>query len=104
MGIWLSTGFLRRTSKLTSSCSSRTCKCGIAAVMVEAWKAWKAYKILNPDAKLYLFDLRGYGQMPVRQTTDDVFLIAGWSEKVFEILDAIEGGESALEHIQQIEL
>ena len=67
-------------------------------------KAWKAYKILNPDAKLYLFDLRGYGQMPVRQTTDDVFLIAGWSEKVFEILDAIEGGESALEHIQQIEL
>ena len=67
-------------------------------------KAWKAYKILNPDAKLYLFDLRGYGQMPVKQTTDDVFLIAGWSEKVFEILDAIEGGESALEHIQQIEL
>ena len=42
--------------------------------------------------------------MPVKQTTDDVFLIAGWSEKVFEILDAIEGGESALEHIQQIEL
>ena len=67
-------------------------------------KSWAKYRQMYPEAKLYLFDLNGYGQAPVRLVGDDVTLIAGWSEKVFEILDAIEGGESALEHISQIEI
>ena len=41
---------------------------------------WKKYKAIAPEAKLYLFDLAGYGQVPLDITGDDVFLIAGWSD------------------------
>lgn len=66
--------------------------------------AWSAYKRFAPKAKLYLFDLSGYGQAPLRLERDDVTLIAGWSEKVFDMLDAMERGGEALEQIGQVEL
>lgn len=66
-------------------------------------KSWKAYKNLAPGARLYLFDLRGYGQSPISIERDDVALIAGWSDKVFEVLDAIEQGKNAIDLIAQIE-
>ena len=65
-------------------------------------KSWDRYKSLAPDAKLYLFDLAGYGQSPVRMERDDVFCIAGWSDKVFDILAALESGESAIDEIHRI--
>ena len=37
-------------------------------------------------------------------TTNDVFLVAGWSDKVFDVLHAIEGGESVVQKIKAIEL
>jgi hypothetical protein len=49
-----------------------------------------------------LFDLAGYGQAPVRLEEDDVYLIAGWSDKVFAMLEAVEKGKSAIEAIQQV--
>ena len=67
-------------------------------------KSWKAYKKIAPNAKLYLFDLVGYGQSPLSLERDDVYLIAGWSDKVFDILNAIDEGESALNEIMKIEL
>ena len=66
--------------------------------------SWHKYKAQYPQAKLYLFDLSGYGQAPFRQTEKDVFLIAGWSDKVFEMLDAIENGNIVLDKIKEIEL
>jgi len=63
---------------------------------------WKAYKQIAPDAKLYLFDLAGHGQMPITTQGKDIFLIAGWSDKVFHVLRAIENGENALAEIQKI--
>jgi len=57
-----------------------------------------------PDARLYLFDLKGYGQAPLQVMRNSVFLIAGWSDKVFEVLDALENGEKALDVIYQAEL
>lgn len=66
--------------------------------------SWKKYKAMAPEAKLYLFDLCGYGQSPVSLESDDVCLIAGWSDKIFDILDAIEHGESALDTIRNIEI
>ncbi len=51
---------------------------------------WKAYKAFNPEAKLYLFDLSGYGHTPVEMRGDDVYLIAGWSDRVFDMLHAID--------------
>lgn len=65
---------------------------------------WKAYKALFPDAKLYLFDLAGYGQVPLRVEQHDVYLIAGWSDKVFDVLQALEEGQTTLSAIHEIVL
>lgn len=65
---------------------------------------WREYKKTVPDAKLYLFDLSGYGQSPLKMVGNDVTLIAGWSDKVFDMLSALENGSSVLEEISKIEL
>jgi hypothetical protein len=65
---------------------------------------WKQYKAIAPNAKLYLFDLAGYGNTPLNVLRDDVFLIAGWSDKIFDVLNAIENGSDALKMINSIEL
>jgi hypothetical protein len=66
---------------------------------------WLQYKSkVAPNAKLYLFDLKGYGQAPLQILRDDVYLVAGWSDKVFEVLAALENGSSALDAIHNIEL
>ena len=67
-------------------------------------KSWKAYKQIAPHAKLYLFDLAGYGNTPLSMQRNDVCLIAGWSDKVFDVLHAIENGEHAVEKIKQVVL
>jgi hypothetical protein len=59
---------------------------------------------IAPNARLYLFDLAGYGQMPLNVVSNDVFLIAGWSDKIFEVLEAIENGETALQMIEKVNL
>ena len=66
--------------------------------------SWKEYKKMAPEAKLYLFDLAGYGQLPMRLAEPDVYLIAGWSDRVFDVLSAIDKGEDALEMINKIEV
>jgi 60 kDa SS-A/Ro ribonucleoprotein len=66
---------------------------------------WLRYKTeVSPNAKLYLFDLKGYGQAPLQILRNDVYLVAGWSDKVFEVLAALENGGSALDAINNIEL
>jgi 60 kDa SS-A/Ro ribonucleoprotein len=65
-------------------------------------KYWAEYKKIAPNARLYLFDLAGYGQSPLSLQSDEVFLIAGWSERVFEVLEAIENGNSALSEIEKV--
>ena len=66
---------------------------------------WERYKRdVSPNAKLYLFDLKGYGQAPLQILRNDVYLVAGWSDKVFEVLAALENGGSALDAINNIEL
>jgi len=65
---------------------------------------WKKYKSIAPEAKLYLFDLAGYGNVPLEITDDDVHLIAGWSDKIFDILQAIDNGSDALKEIKSIEI
>ena len=66
--------------------------------------SWLKYREMFPEAKLYLFDMAGYGQSPLRLEEDGVTLIAGWSDKVFDILDAVEHGSTAIEEINKIEL
>ena len=65
---------------------------------------WQEYKKIAPNAKLYLFDMAGYGNTPIDLSTKDVYMIAGWSEKVFNVLDAIEKGQTALSEVEKIEI
>ena len=65
--------------------------------------SWRKYKKLAPNAQLYLFDLEGNGQLPLRLAEPDVYLIAGWSDRVFDVLSAIDKGENALSVINNID-
>jgi hypothetical protein len=65
---------------------------------------WKQYKKIARQARLYLFDLAGYGNTPIDIRKDGVYLIAGWSDKIFDVLSALENGEQALSEIEKIEL
>jgi 60 kDa SS-A/Ro ribonucleoprotein len=68
-------------------------------------KAWREYKKLNKDAKLYLFDLAGHGNTPVNIDRENgVFLISGWSNDIFTVLENLEKGEEALSEIKSIEI
>jgi hypothetical protein len=66
--------------------------------------SWNKYKQLAPNAKLYLFDLTGYGNVPINFKRSDVCLIAGWSDKIFGILDSIENGSDAVKKINAVTL
>lgn len=67
-------------------------------------KSWSCYKKIAPNAKLYLFDLAGYGRQPIDIKQNEVYLLAGWSDKIFDILESIENNASTLEKILQIDL
>ncbi|WP_133272354.1 TROVE domain-containing protein [Hymenobacter radiodurans] len=69
-------------------------------------RAWSDYRrTVAPNARLYLFDLAGHGTTPLEVRADHgVALIAGWSDKVFDVLQALENGESALAEIEKIDL
>jgi 60 kDa SS-A/Ro ribonucleoprotein len=65
---------------------------------------WKLYKRIAPNARLYLFDMAGLGKSPLEILKNDVYLIAGWSDKIFDVLAAVEAGSNAIEIINQVEL
>lgn len=67
-------------------------------------RSWKRYKTIAPDAKLYVFDLAGHGRAPLNMQRNDVCLIAGWSDKIFDILHSLDNAGNALAAINQIEL
>ncbi|MES2703646.1 MAG: TROVE domain-containing protein [Bacteroidota bacterium] len=67
-------------------------------------RSWNTYKAMHPAAKLYLFDLAGYGNTPLSIQRNDVFIVAGWSDKIFEVLEAIEQGACAVDKIKEIQL
>ncbi|MGK6343621.1 TROVE domain-containing protein [Chryseobacterium sp. DT-3] len=66
--------------------------------------SWNRYKSIAPDAKLYIFDLAGYGKQPLDIRKNDVYLIAGWSDKVFDVLNALEDRKSAIQMIKKVVL
>ena len=67
-------------------------------------KSWEKYRRMHPEAKLYLFDLGGYGQAPLRLEEDGGALIGGWSDKVFDVLEAVENGSDAVAEINKLVL
>lgn len=69
-------------------------------------RLWKEYKKLHPEAKMVIFNLDPSGgeSTPVDVVAGSAYLISGWSDKIFEVLDNLEKGESALKAINDIEL
>lgn len=76
---------------------------GDGGALAQEWAQYR--RVVAPNAKLYLFDLAGHGTVPleVRPETG-VALIAGWSDKVFDVLSALDSGGSALSEIEKIDL
>jgi 60 kDa SS-A/Ro ribonucleoprotein len=70
----------------------------------EIRKYWKLYKRQFPESKIYFFNLAGYATTPVKVNESDVYLLSGWSDKVFDMLTALENGSSVIETIKKIEL
>ena len=58
---------------------------------------WQQYKKINSNAQLFLFDLAGYGDTPLDIRSNDVYLIAGWSDKIFDVLASLEEGKHLLD-------
>lgn len=59
------------------------------------------YKKINPAVKVYSVDLKAYGNTMVK---DDAVLVSGWSEKIFDMIEAVEQGNSVVETINAINL
>ena len=65
-------------------------------------KLYEKYLKINPNVKVYSVDLRGYGTTVFK---DNVFKIAGWSEKIFNIMELLEQDPKALmNEIENVEL
>lgn len=65
---------------------------------------WNQYHAKYPNSRLYLFNLNGYGQVPLNLQKDSVACISGWSDKIFDILNNVENADSALKAIHDVEL
>ena len=64
---------------------------------------WNLYKSkVNPNAKLYLFNLNSYGQSALDLRSNDTYMITGWNDKIFTIMENIERGGDALDEIKEI--
>lgn len=63
-------------------------------------RVWKLYRQIAPGAKLYLFNLAGYGNKPLEVGKDGVFLVSGWNEHIFGVLKSLEKETLTLEEIQ----
>lgn len=65
---------------------------------------WAKYRAMYPASKLYVFDLSGYGQKLVVEHDKSVIHVAGWSDRIFDMVQYIENGDSAIKKILEIEL
>lgn len=61
------------------------------------------YQRLHPNARLYSFDLTGYGNIMIPQDTPNVCVIGGWSDRIFDFVKVFEDtGGSAVDMIRGI--
>lgn len=85
-----------------TDCQMWNSKHGNDNALIQNWKRYK--EKVAPNAKVYFFDLTGHGNTPLDLQGNDVYLIAGWSDKVFDVLEALDHAEDALKKITEIEI
>jgi len=73
-------------------------------VEADLGRIWRQYRQIAPQAKLYLFDLAGYSKKPLECLEDGVYLIAGWNEKIFGVLKALDNRTIGMEAMEEISL
>ena len=73
-------------------------------VEADLGRIWRQYRQIAPHAKLYLFDLAGYGKKPLECLEDGVYLMAGWNEKIFAVLKALDNRVIGMEKMEEISL
>lgn len=59
------------------------------------------YRLIHPSVKVYSIDLKGYGNTMV---AEDAVLVSGWSERIFDMIAAVENGNTVIETIHAIDL
>ncbi len=57
---------------------------------------------VNADPKIYSFDLQGYGSLAFPE--NNVYSLAGFSDKVLNLMQILESGKSMADVIKQVEL
>jgi len=67
--------------------------------LAEEWIRYR--KEVNPKAVLYSVDLAGYGTLQFPQDDSGVVQLAGWSERVLDLVSAFEGRQSAVDMIKE---
>lgn len=55
------------------------------------------YKKINPDVKVYSIDIKGYGN---KIAPDGIFLLGGWSDKVFSLMEVVEKEQGLVKWIE----
>jgi hypothetical protein len=74
-------------------------------IVHESATLWAQYHAQFPAARGYYIDLAGYGTTPVRiDRATGMSFIAGWNERVFELVDRAENGSTAIAEIEAMEL
>jgi 60 kDa SS-A/Ro ribonucleoprotein len=61
-------------------------------------KLFQQYKKFNPKVQVYSVDLRGYGNSMI---SDGAVKVAGWSDKIFDLMQFIEKKEGFVQYIEK---
>lgn len=61
----------------------------------------KKYQKINPAVNVYSVDLRGYGN---KLFSGGVYLLSGWSDKIFELIYRIEKKEGMVKYVEDYKL
>jgi hypothetical protein len=67
-------------------------------------KLLQQYRQINPDVKVYSVDLKGYGNSLTSAAEENLVLVSGWSEKIFDMIYYVENGGTVVEEINSIEI
>jgi hypothetical protein len=73
---------------------------GNSSSLAEEWVKYK--REVAPKAILYSVDLAGYGTLQFPENEYDVIQIAGWSDRIFDLINSYKNRHSVIEMIEEM--